>query len=169
MSKSNHLGLRLEDLARELLSDLGFRLPGEHRSTGSPYGDHFSVFRADSGLCVRAGLVPMDGHFASLQFGREWLRSGKHFAVSGPYPEISRALGIDLPNSYEIVLGKEGIDSCLSAMYDDLARSLPTVMNEVTLKLLEQAETGHFGALSAAKKYWGDEYSNFIDVKECRL
>ena len=76
---------------------------------------------------------------------------------------IAKSIGIELPSFYRIGYADE-VKACVVGIWGDLQRSLPKMIESVSLERLKSAENERFGARQYAIERLGPEYESRVQI-----
>lgn len=141
-------------------------LRGQHEFTGSPYGDHYSLYQSPRNLFLSVGFSPLDGHSAVLRFGRLWTYRDAYYTLSSSYYSIARIFGFSHPAYYELEYGGDAVAKTIQLIITDLSDSLSVVLRRIDTITLIAAERQQFGAETIARTQFGDKFELQVKVEE---
>jgi hypothetical protein len=154
--------IKFHALAGEELAELGFSLANDPSQTRGRYSDSSAEYRCSRGLWLSVGFENDSGS-ALVFFGRRWSLGQGHARVSNYLAILARRFGIDTPISYPLSWGDRRAGEIATIMAD-LKRTLPEVMNQVTLDDLIQVEREQFGAETVARAQFGTNFFQSVQV-----
>ena len=153
------------ELAWPFLSDLGFELVKDPRLILNPYRLTAATYRTERGFFLAVAFDLIDSNSAVINCGRQWLSNRGGFLLSNRYCALVRRLDIEVPEYYELGYGDE-IYRTMERILEDLRKTLPIVLQRVTLEDLDAIEREQYGAHSHAAAHSGPLYLECFKISE---
>lgn len=153
------------EMAWPFLSDLGFVLAKDPGSILNSYQLTAATYKKKRGFFLTVGFDPLDSNSAIISCGRKWLESRGGFLLSNRYSALARRMGIEVPEHYMLGYGDE-IDRTMERILGDLKKTLPIVLQRVTLEDLISIEHEDDGAHSHAAAHYGPRYLQRLKIGE---
>ncbi len=133
-------------LAVPVFSRLGLRLTNNPHERIGRFNYSSALYELNSGLSLSIGVEPLDGKSLTMTFGRKWFFDGQFVTLSNSYSYFARAVGIDLPEFYELGFREQLIRPFRTAI-GDFEGSLAAVLTGLSHSVIEQAEQARYGAI----------------------
>lgn len=150
-------------MAWPFLSGLGFQLVYDPSVIRSPRCMTQVIYRSQRGFYVLVGFDPADGNYAVATCGRLWRREGGWLCLSNNYSELAKRLGFDVPAIYRLGYGRE-IPATMKRILGDLGKTLPSILQKVTLEDLTGIEHERFGAEEIAIAHFGSGFLPHVEI-----
>jgi hypothetical protein len=127
-----------------------------------------AMYSSRRGLFLLAGFEMGDSNSGGLWCGRQWKGPLGRYCLSNSYSILARRFGFDLPRSYTLGYGDD-VKKAMERIVAELVRTLPTILEKVTLDDLEEIEGEEGGAQQIARGWAGPAYLAHVIVSEFRL
>ena len=161
--KVRDLASHFDRFAGPYLAEMGFRLTNDPGEVRGPYRATLAIYASPKGLFLAAGFAPMDGSYAAISAGRQWIVRGEWYGLSNSYCNLAKRFGLTVPEYYPME-GGEKFRNTLSAMLEDLKATLPIVLARVSLQDLLEVEAAKYGAQFRAMRAIGANAMDDVEV-----
>src|SRR5690349_12667253 len=98
---------RFHEMARPVLSDLGFVLANDPGSILNQYQLTAATYKTKRGFFLTVGFDLIDSNSAMVSCGRQWLDQRGGSLLSNSFSALARRIGTEAPHHYKLGYGDE--------------------------------------------------------------
>jgi hypothetical protein len=150
-------------LAGSFLAEFGFALVNDPSRIFSHYRASAAVYQSGRGVFLSAEFEAGDSNTAGFSCGRRWSAEQQLLFLSNQYSALAKRFGLETPLFYTLGYGEQ-IELTMKTMLADLRRTLPTVLQRVSMEDLLAVERDEFGAETKARMRFGAEYMQHVEI-----